>query len=178
MSLSLRFPCQWIAGESCSTLWICRSSSLIWIIRFYLSFCLCLFVFVFVFGFRFGSAAAVFSSALSGRIWPCRICPWKFDTFVAPQVEPRWRCCSGQGREVRVEGTVGQNMGTEAEQTLAEEWEECESKGFAPALRDASLKWELRHTRFLSLTSQLSQLVFHQVAHLHESIFKLSSKYL
>ena len=36
---------------------------------------LCLHLFVSIFGF--GSAAAVFSSALFGHIWRCRICPWE-----------------------------------------------------------------------------------------------------
>ena len=71
MSLSLRLPCQWIAGESCSTLWICRSSSLIWIVRLHLLFCLsfglsgyiCFFVFQFV--------LAALLSELSGHILLC-----------------------------------------------------------------------------------------------------------
>ena len=45
------------------------------------------------------------------------------ESFVAPQVEPRWRCCNGRGREVHEGGIVGQNMETEAEQTFSQGWE-------------------------------------------------------
>ena len=83
-------------------------------------FCLCLCLFINLFGYGFGSASAFLSSVLSGQIiCPGRACP--SESFAAsPQVEPRWQCCNGQGREVHEEEIVGRNMGTEEEQTFSQ----------------------------------------------------------
>ena len=60
-------------------------------------------------------------------------------------------------------------MESEAEQTFCQNCGKNRKK-IAPALGDASLERELRHTRLLSLTSKLSQLVFHKIAHLHKYV--------
>ena len=91
MSLSLRLPCQWIAGESCSTLWICRSSSRIW-------------------QKLFPSLPSVFRFSNLDSLYG-------FEKW-SPQVELRWLCCSEQGTGVRGEVNVGQSKGTAGEQTF------------------------------------------------------------
>ena len=91
MSLSLRLPCQWIAGESCSTLWICRSSSRIW-------------------QRLFPSLPSVFRFEALDSLYD-------FEKW-SPQGELRWLCYSGQGTGVRGEVNVGQSKGTAGEQTF------------------------------------------------------------
>ena len=100
ISLSLRFPCQWIAGESCSTLWICRSSSLIWlhsITSVLLSFCLWICC--------DSSLIWIVRSHMSIFGFPQHCHHLKFWVrsefalvgFVSSQLVPRWLCCNGQG---------------------------------------------------------------------------------